>query len=320
MKIKQPRRLRLYSITLILLLCTALPASPQTRKAKPRGGAQPVPSAPAPVAELTTAQLPAGYTGANAVNIFQTIYAARPQFRKSEFETTPQYEDKVARAASRLPGVTSRVTVLLPDTNFNYDADAGVFLVKAEEQSLPIAAPFAGNTDERIFENHLSFILNSTTKGLGSFVGRNLFGVKKRVAVTKTTSLRLAVPTESVDALIRGLLVPVAPAEARVMSTRLRLAVTGSVVEPYGGENTGEDDATMSEPKQEHYSRFYVFFRPDAAIVYDIQTGVVYGGVDLTAPLPKINILEKDKIRPIKVEGPSEWQRREQEKGKMSPE
>lgn len=294
---------RIYWAALAFMLCAALPAVPQARKTKPRPGALPTPSAPAPVAEGTTVRLPPGYKGQSVAAILAALEAARPQLKKSEFETTMEYKERVARLGRLIPGVSSRVTFVLLLPNAKYDADAGSFLVKPYEDDPGLSLEYMDGYDSYSF-TQTSYPVYLNTRTVGSFVGSNAFGMKRKIWVTATTEVRLAVPKDSVRALSRGLLVPATPQEARAVYSSLKVALTGRIVPPYGGSWQRAGRATMSDPEENHAQIYYVYFEPDTAVVFDSQTGDVLGGVDLMEKLPSARYGEEEK--PVTVVEPSE--------------
>lgn len=267
----------LFSVTLVFA---------QTRRSNKRSASTstttPPPTASIPSAEGYAFKLPAGYTGHNPGAVFSAVRTLRGTLRKDQFETTIDYESRVKESVSRLPGVSSRLTFLLPDVKVKYDADAGAFRLDTQPESILFPTVYMAGDWSRQYNSFTSFFLVWNKKTIGSAIGRNAFGMKKRIVITSYTSLRLAVPGESVRKLNRGVLLPAVPAVARAMAGGIRLAITGQLIPPYGGEETDTDTATMTDPEEAHYFKFYIYFRPDTAVVYDIRTGEVYGSLDLT--------------------------------------
>jgi hypothetical protein len=227
-------------------------------------------------AEADASRLASGYIGHNAAAVFSALRERRAQFSKGQFETTPDYESRVERIVSSLPAASARLTFLLPDAKVTYDADGSAFRIAAEMESLYPDTTYVVGDWSSPYGRFSSLYLVWNSRTVGSGVGRNAFGVRVRYRVTTYTSLRLAVPSESVSRLTRGLMLPATPASARVMYPGIRLALTGRLIPPYGGEGTEVDNATISEPEEAHYFKYYLYFEPDAAIVYDIRTGEVY--------------------------------------------
>ncbi len=269
------------SLVLILLTGMQLQGQTRSRAAKP-AAARPVPSARVQPAEGDASRLTPGYTGHDAAAIFMSLRASRGLLRKSQFETTPDYENRIEKIVSSLPGAGQRLTFLMRDIKVSYDADASAFKLTADVESpYPDSAYVAGDWTSP-YGRFTSFYLTWKNRTIGSAVGQNAFGVKRHFKVTTYTSLHLAVPSETVSKITRGLLLPAAPSSARVMYAGLRLALTGHLIPPYGAEETSVDTATITEPEEAHYFKYYLYFEPDTAVVYDIRTGEVYGAIDLS--------------------------------------
>lgn len=275
-----------YPAIILCLLLSVASVSAQTRRSNkrsaPANATTSRPDVSVPPAEGYAFKLPTGYSGHNAGTVFSAIRSLRGSLRKDQFETTIDYESRVKDIVAHLPGVNSRLTFLLPDVKVRYDADAGAFRLDTQPESILFPTVYMAGDWSRQYNSFTSYFLVWNKKTIGSAVGRNAFGMKKRIVITSYTSLRLAVPGDSVRKLNRGILLPAVPAVARTMVGGIRLAITGQLIPPYGGEETDTDTATMTDPEEAHYFKFYIFFRPDTAVVYDIRTGEVYGSLDLT--------------------------------------
>lgn len=117
---------------LIIILCLFMipaTAEAQTRKKKN------APAAPVQSAEEEASRLPPGYVGHNAAAVFSALRERRAQFRKGQFEMTPEYEGRVERIISSLPATSAHLTFLLPDAKVTYDADASSSYIAVETKS-----------------------------------------------------------------------------------------------------------------------------------------------------------------------------------------
>jgi TonB family protein len=310
-KTQKTSHMKLLIIILCLLALTA-EVEGQTRRRKS------APAAPVLPVEADASRLPPGYVGHNAAVIFAALRERRAQFRKGQFETTPEYESRVERIVSSLPAASARLTFLLRDAKVTYDADSSSFKITVETDYLFPDTYVAGDWSSP-YGRFTSVYLVWNSRTVGSGVGQNAFGVRKRYKITAYTSLRLAVPSESISRLTRGLQLPATPASARVMYPGIRLALTGRLIPPYGGEETEVDEATISEPEEAHYFKYYVYFEPDAAIVYDIRTGEVYGSLDLTKAGTDKNTVLSYSEAPTTLEDPLARQQRLEEQRREYP-
>jgi TonB family protein len=299
---------------LVIILCLlTLPAEGQNRRKKS------APAAPVLPAEADASRLPPGYVGHNAVAIFFALRERRTQFRKGQFETTPEYEGRIDRIVSALPAASARLTFLLRDAKVTYDADGSSFKISVETESpFPETTYVAGDWSSP-YGRFSSLYLLWNSRTVGSGVGRNAFGVRVRYKITAYTSLRLAVPSESISRLTRGLMLPATPASARIMYPGIRVALTGRLIPPFGGEGTEVDGATISEPEEAHYFKYYLYFEPDAAVVYDIRTGEVYGSLDLTKAGTDRNTMLTYSEAPTVLEDPLTRQQRLAEQQREYP-
>lgn len=305
--------MKLLVITLCLL---ALPAAAEAQARKKKSSP---PTAPVQPAEADASRLPPGYVGHNGAAIFTALMERRAQFRKGQFETTPEYEGRVERIVSSIPAASARLTFLLRDADVTYDADASAFKISVETDSpYPDTTYVAGDWTSP-YGRFSSIYLFWNSRTVGSGVGQNAFGVRKRYKIKTYTSLRLAVPTESISRLTRGLTLPATPSSARVMYPGIRLALTGRLIPPYGGEETEVDGATISDPEEAHYFKYYLYFEPDAAVVYDIRTGEVYGSLDLTKAGPDRNTTLTYSEAPTVLEDPLARQQRLTEQRREYP-
>jgi TonB family protein len=302
--------------SLVIILCLlVLPATTEGQARKKKS----TPAAPVMTAEPDASHLPPGYVGHNAGAIFSILRERRAQFRKGQFETTPEYESRVEKIIASLPAINSRLTFLLRDAKITYDADGSSFKIATETEYPYPDTTYVDGSWSGPYGGFSSLYLVWNSRIVGSAVGRNAFGVRKRYKITAYTSLHLVVPTESITRLTRGLRLPATPASARVMYPDIRLALTGRLIPPYGGEGNKVEDATISEPEEAHYYKFHLYFEPEVAIVYDIRTGEVYGSLDLAKAGPDKNTMLKYSEAPTVLEDPLTRQQRLEEQRREYP-
>jgi hypothetical protein len=74
--------------SLIIILCLlTIPAAAEAQTTRKKSA----PAAPVQPAEADVSRLPPGYVGHNAAAVFSALRERRAQFRKEQFETTPEY-------------------------------------------------------------------------------------------------------------------------------------------------------------------------------------------------------------------------------------
>ena len=186
----------LFAIALFLSLALALLAAP---------------AAPAPFDRSVKAVRP-GLVG----NDFMAIFNARQIKPKGEYETTDQYEKRVAALAGE------DFAFRLGPPQMKYDADKGAFVVYLREEP-----PYLSGVLEYPTRDKFSIIVGSKDVTQGHYIGSNAMGAKVRVAKDTETTLAITVKGDS-QALIRHpLLVPVEPSVARKVKAFLGFLCVG---------------------------------------------------------------------------------------------
>lgn len=188
--------------------------------------------------------------GDNIVALFRAVQASGSAGAKSEFESTAQYE---ARLASWKGGTKKYVFVLDKEEQspldayytFEYDADA-------EEMHLTVGSNYlAGDTIQ----------LRSIRTVIGTYVGTNAFGVKKTITRIVEYSYYVNLSSSSPFKLFSkdeyGISFEPAkfawtmdPVAARASKAALRIAVVGAVPSPEATEETRLTEPTTSRPRE----------------------------------------------------------------------
>jgi hypothetical protein len=240
------------------------------------------------IADTSVERLPAKYLGDNPGSVYQQLIALSWRFRKSQFETTPEYELRVSQLlnATKIGGkaVSDRFSFVHPYGRESYDADSEIFTLKPDtnyEIGLGYEVPEMPN-DLRSRRDYSSIDLTRTSRTVGSRIGRTAIGIKKRITVRTYSALRLVMSNSNMNGWSNGVRFRLIPAAARGASGRVWLAVTGRFAPPYVLNDSEIDNATLDEPEEAHSFRFYLFFVPDSIVAYNITTGEIYGAWDLT--------------------------------------
>jgi hypothetical protein len=180
----------------------------------------------------------------NIVAVFRAVQASGLAGAKSEFESTTQYE---ARLASWKGGTKKYVFVVesngQPDDfanyTFKYDADA-------KEMLLTVGSKY---------EVSDSVQLRSIRTVLGTYVGVNAFGVKKLITrmVEETYYVKLS-PSSPFHLFTWAgpswFSWGMDPAAARANKESLRIAVVGTVPSPEATEEKSPAEPTINRPRQ----------------------------------------------------------------------
>jgi hypothetical protein len=211
---------------------------------------------------------------------------------KSEFETTPEYEQRM----QSLLGSRSRQYVFVLDqfsATPSYDADKMVMNVK-------VTAPFVTG----LFDSEMHIVnnptedsmylssgleLRSTLRSTTHYIATNGFGVK--VTVTRSTFDEFGVVISKDDALFGDiepccdrigtresvLAVDMDIPTAKAVKQYLRVALVCTLVNPTIYEGTDEYSATISDPRETRIKQQYLLVHPDELWVYDRRSGHIFG-------------------------------------------
>lgn len=234
-------------------------------------------------------QLPPKYVGDSAGAVYQKLNAVALRLRKSQFETTSEYQSRIGSVLEGIKvsagkNLNDRFSFVHAYGAESYDADTQIFTLKPDtnyESGLGYEVPELPS-DIRSGRDYSSVDLTRTSRSVGSRIGRTAIGIRKRITVRAYTALRLVMPNTSMKQWSNGLRFRVSPAGARQASGRVWLAVTGRLALPYTLYESDVDNATLDDPEEAHSFRYYLFFIPDSIVLYNIATGQVYGSWDLT--------------------------------------
>jgi TonB family protein len=283
-------------LLLVLSVCLteAGPAFSQTApsRVKAKRNSKPtdvLPETPSVVADASVWQLPPKYLGDNAGSVYQRLAALGPRLRKSQFETTPEFQ---ARIRLLLEGIkigpnrtaNDRLSFVHPYGDETYDADTQVFTLKPDtnfEAAVGYDVPEVQG-DVRSIRGYKSIDLTRTGRTVSSRIGRTALGVRKRITVRAYSSLRLVMSDASIESWSYGLKFRITPSMARQASGRVWLVVTGRLAYPYVIYESDVDNATLDDPEEAHSFHYYLFFVPESVVLYNIATGQIYGSWDLT--------------------------------------
>lgn len=234
--------------------------------------------------------IPPGYAGNNALSVYSAVMGVKANLSKGKFETTPEYLERVDKLLARLrvdgaKTVKDELTFVLTPSE-DYDADTRVYKIKVETFYDAVGA-LLSNPPQAIAlsDNHIkSVTMGSASKTLGSAVGRNVFGVRKRYAIRSYSTLKLMLPAGKVAPWAEGLeILDIPPARARQLVGRVRVAVRGRLAFPFASFESNDYSPTMSDPEEAHLREHCLYFEPETLFVFDARTGEVLGEADLNA-------------------------------------
>ncbi len=220
-----------------------------------------------------------GFRGHDIEKVYASLLDAEGKRYKDQFETTPQYRERIQRlAAAPILGQLNRTSIYafaVKTIVEGYDADGESLTVKVSIQTDMLPASAFHNGYMAIYSRG-----SNITKS--SYVGTNAFGVTVPVEVIANqyyyiafrSSVGLEIQGNGVwrDYLFR-LHMPIS--EARDAKDKLAAVAVCRLVPPFTDSYTGEQKPTISNPKQE--TSYYKYISVDLLDVwlYDITTGKI---------------------------------------------
>jgi len=218
---------------------------------------------------------------------------------KGEYETTSQFQTRVAASGPRQAGVVA-LAVPLDGDYVRYDADAGAFMVLAgafpsgdfsEAPQADMAATIAVlNAKDKLGDGpRLSVAVSAAETTTSTGTARNIFGAAVRTAEVDRRTRGLSLAGEKLfgfakdeASTVTGF--PIAPARAPAVKAGLRGALVVEPEAPYVVTNT-MSGAAPTNRKPVHYTEraTVVTARARCALVLDAQARVV-ASADAGAP------------------------------------
>ncbi|MDT7688229.1 MAG: periplasmic protein TonB [Acidobacteriota bacterium] len=267
-------------------------------------GVTATPATPIPVADPALERLPMNYVGESGVAIYSTLEKYKKQFVKSQFETTAAFRERINALLPQIrfsSGKTAsdRLSFVIFDAGESYDADRQVFTLKLKTdseyfdiyypkelleafESGPREKPdYFLNLSSALNDGFISVSLAHSSHPVGSSVGQNAFGVRRRFSIWSYTALKLAMWRTNISRYDEAISFRATPAEARAASGYVFLAFNGKLRFPFIRNESDMDEATLTDLEESHYHRYHVFLEPDSLVAYNGRTGEVLGSVDL---------------------------------------
>lgn len=255
--------------------------------------------------DIKTEKLPPNYKGTDIAKLY-AILAKKAPLKKEEFETTAEYEKKIAEA---VPGDIYAFKIdagsILHGLSVSpYDADTQKFQISLETEWL----------SKFTFKDYrASFIVKTIDKGSHSYVGSNAFGATREVTSFSATQYGLALvnqqdfgssrhddnkyniktPLTSIREVSITIQIPPDKAKTLKYNIGVLLLCKPALYKPDIEElfkNEGNDlifesydssQATIDSPTSHLYERKYINVEILAIWIYDIRTGEVISKTQL---------------------------------------
>lgn len=244
-----------------------------------------------PVALISVKNLPPNFTGNNPANIIQSLGRIKKDLDKSKFETTSDYYERISKQLNHLSvdgqaKASDELTIVIWKRIEDYDADSKLYTVKLHSGStfLNTLPTQRGSTDLSLSDNEVhEVIIGEADKTIGTAVGRNAFGVRKRYTIRSYATIKLVIPSSKATAWSDGLTLPnIEPSAARQMMGHVCVILRGRLAFPFTSVESDYDAATLTEPEESHFRDFSIYFEPNSIIAFNQKTGEVLGQAALT--------------------------------------
>ena len=285
----------LISAVAILLPLTSV-RSQTNNKSRPRTVQKAV------VAEAESQSLPPNYTGTSFIDIYQAFKKQRGALTKNEFETTPQFRQRVASSTG------PRLSFVSLEVEQSFDADRQRLtlqldclrdyllgfevpkdLIRAFDRPLPDPNPqddYSSYLDKKLStgifdDDYLLVALIRTRRKLGTGIGRTGLGIKLRYTKIAESTAYLVVRHTNLYVVNQKFELPVATQTAKMITGRVAIAITGSLRFPFTWEQYLYDNASLSNPIEYHYSKYFLFLEPDTLVFFDRPTGKILSTLNL---------------------------------------
>lgn len=227
-----------------------------------------------------TRAVPSGSATDEITAVMRRLIASGVSESRGEFETTEQFN---ARRSAAMGSRRDFVFVLDADqSEFRYIADSGFMSVEIVREALD---SFPGEDDMPAVPR---FRVRTISHRLGSYIGKNSFGVAKTVTVSKTEELGVLMRSTSGLFLDNGnggkVNLEDSPAEfafpmrmdlARTAKPFMRVALVGSISDPRVFRNSSSSSATIDYPFDTKTARSYLNLNLAEIRVIDSRTGAM---------------------------------------------
>jgi hypothetical protein len=211
------------------------------------------------------------FKGNNIEEVIKHVTASSGASPKSEFETTQQYEKRIA--------ATERFIFVGPnppaDPNEPFYTEVADFKYDADSQTMSVSVDGLTEYDQDV-KWFLAFTLVARVKILPSYMGENTFGVHKAIRKQTVEMFGIGVEGEYRDLLRQkyGASCSIAPDEARTVKPFLKV---GFVVlcKPVIHRTHDHHTPTLSNPFDNTLNGVFVSSTIQAILIFDSRTGKV---------------------------------------------
>jgi hypothetical protein len=187
---------------------------------------------------------------------------------KSEFETAAEFAARLEANPIKLYSTLTTASNISIGDFLDYDATT----YDAESKTMHITFNI-GRIDVERDEGATTgrgHVLFEGSKNVGSYVGQNAFGVKKRI--TRSVSSEMCVLMKDAEGFTSSFDVPIPVEEARDSKT-LAYLFSGKLAYPYTGTYSYRDEPTITSPiDMTHFTSCVIMEKSTRLIIYSIVT------------------------------------------------
>lgn len=234
----------------------------------------------------TIERLPTRFLGNSLASLINPLTAQRKRWNKSEFETTAEYQARVAALRrSSLIGSLSYESLLAfsigrhEQLSATYDADLTLLTVELKFET----AYMVGSYSDRYYQ----LTWADTSQRVTSYIGRTAFNRRARVSVYRNNTYYLAMRLNDLKGIsevkdnypLGGTLTVtfmMPPNEARQFKANLRALVIGHLADNPYDDSYENDTPEIDDPYDRHNFSYFFKIIPQEIWFYDISSGMIY--------------------------------------------
>ncbi len=169
---------------------------------------------------------------------------------KGEFESTAAFDKRVHDEISSNLGGTDQIVAVIPLRDMmKYDADTSVVTID------PV--------DSRVKENVVTVKVYSGINETGRYAGSNAYGATAQVTRETFTQFFMLFPARGATTIKDTM----PPEAARSLKENGALIIVGSLLSPYIADERAHQRATISDPTDTTYRKFWLAVNPRCAVV-----------------------------------------------------
>lgn len=214
-------------------------------------------------------------------SVFKQLKQRAKLLLKSEYETTQQYQGRIAGLAEKDQALMeARIFIFSNEVLYRKEKrlrNSERITYDADEQRITVAFwPSDTDTSSSGFK---IYRLDEKITPLGSYSGTNAYGAAARITKEDIHYRCLAFPNEAVPP--KEMQFSYAGKFDAKRKTAVALAVMGDVIAPYLFESLTYHDPTLRAPQEQKFTESCIALRPEHFVLFDIKTGDVLGEFDM---------------------------------------